>query len=181
MVTKTVTATPTDQPNLDCQAPAVTLEVTWRRDVGEGMPPTLGPKDIVPHDYAEPFSLVAATVKITNLSPNAIHTRGVIFDAEWIDGQGTVKSTRYQYSGLVQGDTGYIPAAPRTGNRGAEQIDGGTSRELSREYRSTTPGDLRAWVRSGDSTKPGPYTWISDIDWWFTDKDVRDRCDRKLK
>ncbi|MDH3013962.1 hypothetical protein [Gordonia alkanivorans] len=181
-VTETVETTPANLPNLDCQAPAVDLDVKWRRDFNEeGIPPDVKPDQVIPSDFFEVWTLVSAKVHIRNLSPHEIYVRGINFAAEWVDENGDVQSTRYRYGGLVQGDVGDVPEIP-TGFgrlRKAERVDPGDSIAFSREYYARNPWHLRARLREVSDHEDGPYTWLVDTDWWFADEAVRERCQQK--
>ena len=181
-VTKTVETTPANLPDLDCQAPAVDLDVKWRRDYGEGIPPNPAPDQVVPREFFEVWALVSAKARVKNLSPNSIFTRGITFGAEWINEKGELQSTRYQYRGLIQSGVENVPELPPVGStqeRSPERVDGGSSIEFSREYHDSNPWNLRVRLREVSDHQNGPYTWLSDTDWWFADEAVRQRCGQR--
>lgn len=181
-VTKTVETTPANLPNLDCQPPTFDLDVKWRRDYGEGIPPDPKPNQTVPPDFFEAWTLVSAKVRVTNLSPNAIFTRGITFAIEWVNETGELKSTRYQYRGLIESGVEDIPESPPIASaqeRSPERVDGGDSIEFSRQYHNSNPWRLRVLLREISDHQNGPYTWVVDTDWWFADEGVRQRCGQR--
>ncbi|MGK9274414.1 hypothetical protein KXR83_25790 [Williamsia muralis] len=180
MTTQTVTVTEENRPNLDCQAPAINLfEVTWERKFGPGIPPALGPRDPMGFTYFAVYTPRTAEVRLLNLSPHRIDTRGINFQVSWQIPEGAIISNRYNWglpaNTLVDREFGSVPAEPSgvTQFREAKKVDGGEIISFSRDY----SGEWDARVIGGAE----PRTWIEPdgIDWWFADKDVRQRCGQK--
>lgn len=175
--TQTTTVTPADWPDHDCLAPIVeSFEIDWERKFGPGIPPMPKPGESSGHNYFASYAPKKATVRLLNLSPNLIYVRGAFFGVSWVDPDQVVHSSNYRYSAphaaIPSQDFGFIPEY-RVGSsekRPPKSLYGRNSIEFSNEYSGA--GDVR--VAGGAE----PHSWIEpdDIDWWFADPDVRQRC-----
>lgn len=175
--TKTVAVTPKHLPNLECRPPVVDFfKVQWDRRFGPGIPPQ--PKENEPQgfNYFASYAPKRAEVRLLNLSPHRIYTRGINFQVSWMAPEGEILSSRYLYSlpanSTADTDFGAVPAEPPSvmEERDAEWVNGGDTIDFTRNY----SGEWEARVAGGNE----PNVWVEpqEIDWWFADKNVRQRC-----
>jgi len=175
--TRTTTVTPSDWPDHDCLAPIVEhFEIDWERKFGPGIPPVPKPGESAGHAYFASYAPTKATVRLLNISPNNIYVRGVYFQVSWMDPDHVIRSNSYHeslpFDSIPYLDFGYLPkqVSGMGKKRSPQTLYGRDSIEFSVEYPGA--GDVRV---AGASE---PHSWVEsdDIDWWFADPDVRQRC-----
>lgn len=174
--TTAVTETPTWLPNLDCHPPEVTsLELTWERKFGDGIPAALPEDAATPVGYFEVWEIQRAKVGLRNLSPNRIFTRGVTFVARWLDPDKDFGFTDWHPGRGVDTDpVGDVPRNTRSSliDRDPDYVNPGDSIGFDRSYSNALGDGISVHTYRG---KP-LAAWVQTIDWWFAEPDVRARC-----